>query len=90
MSGNFSAIKYIFHQLGTILSVKQKKQAVGVVVVIIIGSAFELFGVTAILPFIQILLTPEKIMESEWVKPFLSVFNINFFISTMHILQNQQ
>lgn len=76
MSGNFSAIKYIFHQLGTILSVKQKKQAVGVVVVIIIGSAFELFGVTAILPFIQILLTPEKIMESEWVKPFLSVFNI--------------
>lgn len=76
MFGNFSAIKYVFHQLNIILSVKQKRQAIGVVIIIVIGSAFELLGVTTILPFIQILLTPEQIMNSQWIRPIISMLKI--------------
>ena len=74
--GNLLAMKHVFHQLSVIINKKQKRQAVGVIIVIIIGSAFELLGVTAILPFIQILLTPEKIMHTKWLKPFIDIFHV--------------
>lgn len=84
--GNLLAMKHVFHQLSVIINKKQKRQAVGVIIVIIIGSAFELLGVTAILPFIQILLTPEKIMHTKWLKPFIDVFHVTDSMQMMLLI----
>ena len=53
MKNNLAAVKKIIQELVYILPDKQKKRAVVVLLVIIIGSGFELLGVSAVLPFLQ-------------------------------------
>ncbi len=46
-------------------------------VVILIGSLFELLGVSVMLPFIQALLTPEDLMVKPYIRPFMELFDIH-------------
>lgn len=59
-----------------ILTSKQKKRAILVFIVIVIGAGMELIGVSAILPFVSVLLTPEVIMEHPMAKPAIVLFGI--------------
>lgn len=98
MMNNFNAMKRIMQQLNYILSAKQKRRAILVLIVLIIGSGFELIGVTAILPFLQVLLTPDTIMEAEYLQPIVQFFHIDssngmlilvgFGIMLVYILKN--
>lgn len=76
MRGNLQAIKKVIRELGTILSQKQKRQAIWIFVVIVVSAGFELIGITAVLPFLQVMLTPEIVMESRLAKPFIHIFHI--------------
>lgn len=69
-------LKNMFIYLGYILNKKQKKQAIGVMFIIIIGSLFELLGVSIILPFIESFLTPEQLTEKWYVQKVMSIFHI--------------
>lgn len=86
IQGNFSSIKKLFKELNTILTVKQKRQSIAVLVVIVFSAVFELLGVTAILPFLQVLLTPEKIMQNEKIRPLLAFFHIRTSIEMMILI----
>ncbi|MBQ7582050.1 MAG: ABC transporter ATP-binding protein [Lachnospiraceae bacterium] len=66
----------IIKQVYFILNRKQKVQMVGMFVVILIGSMFELLGVTAMLPFIQSILQPEQLMEKPYIRFFCDLFHI--------------
>lgn len=59
-----------------ILSADQKRRAVVVLIVIIIGSGFELLGVSAVMPFLQAILTPETLMESKYLQPVIRFLGI--------------
>ena len=72
-------IKSIMYELGGILSARQKRQAMIVLITIIIGSGMELIGITAIMPFLQVLLQPEQMMNATYMRPFIYLFNINSF-----------
>ena len=59
------AVKDILHKLGYIMSAKQKRQYVLVTIVAFIGSLWELLGVSAVLPFVESIMTPEK-LDGKW------------------------
>lgn len=65
------AIRDILSKLNYIMNRKQKLQYLFVTAVALIGSIWELLGVSAILPFIQSIMTPEE-AKKEWYVAFFS------------------
>ncbi len=61
----------------TILNKKQRVQMMGMMIVILIGSVFELLGVSAMLPFIQALLEPQVLVEKPYIAFFVNLFGVN-------------
>lgn len=79
----------VFRQFWGILSRKFRIQFSLIFVVILIGSLLETLGVSVLLPFIQAILSPERLMEKEYVTIFIKLFNIqntNTFIIAISIL----
>lgn len=76
MKKNIKTIIDIIKELSYILNKKQKRYVVAVMIVIVVSSFFELLGVTAVLPFVQALLAPNVIFESNIAKPFIDFFQI--------------
>lgn len=70
------SIKDILGKIQYILTEKQKKQSIYLVIVIIFGSFLEMLGVSAILPFINAILTPKEVMQKWYVNIFTTIFNI--------------
>ena len=73
---NVKGLYLIIKQLNRILSIKQKRDVIFVCITTIVGSLFELLGVTAILPFLQALLSPDELLSNEWIAPIISFFRI--------------
>lgn len=72
-------VKTFFRMIGQvnyILTNTQKKKFVGLFFLGLGCALFETIGVSAILPFIQAILTPEKIMEEEHIADVLGVLKI--------------
>lgn len=67
----------ILFQIYSILNKKQRFQMVGMFFVILIGSLLELLGVSAMLPFIQAILEPEKLLEKPYINILCDVFQVN-------------
>lgn len=64
-------------QLNYIFDKKQKWQCMGIFVLIMIGSAFELLGVSAILPLITVILDPNLIYENRYCIILARIFGID-------------
>ncbi|MBO4266280.1 MAG: ABC transporter ATP-binding protein [Lachnospiraceae bacterium] len=75
-------LKTMICQLMTILNRRQRFQFIGMMIVILIGSVFELLGVSVMLPFIQALLDPNELMS----KPYISFFSNLLGLSDGHSL----
>lgn len=65
-----------FKELLLIFNRKQKLQFIGLFIAIFIGSIFELFGVSILIPFMEVLVTPEKIMEKEYIRQGMDLLGI--------------
>lgn len=63
-------------QLLGLLTVKQRKQAVGVFILVVIGAAFETLGVAAILPFVYAVMDTSQLWGNQYVVMFAGVFGI--------------
>lgn len=63
-------------QLNYILNKHQKKRALWLLVVIVLSAGFELLGVTAILPFVEAVVSPDKVMQNKYIISITSVINI--------------
>lgn len=59
-----------------ILDKEQKRNMVFIFFVILFGAGLETLGVSIMLPFIQMLITPEELMEKEYVKFFAGLLGI--------------
>ena len=73
---DLKTLKQMVYELYYILTSKQRWQMLGMFFVILVGSMFELLGVTAMLPFIQSLLTPEELLDKWYVQIFAEPMNI--------------
>lgn len=63
----FSALYRIIKQITYVLDSKQKKASIAVFLCMILSSGLELLGVSAIYPFLQVMLTPEEIKDKLYV-----------------------
>lgn len=73
-------MKKIASQLNYIFNKKEKIKILFVLLMVIIGSFFELIGVTSFMPFIEILMDESVIRENEY---------LNFFYEIFHFSTNQ-
>ena len=78
----FKKIRYIF-------DTKQKINIVILSIVIVVGSFFELLGITAILPFIDVATSPQSIQKKWYLKmlyDFLGLTDVNLFLAALACL----
>lgn len=70
MKHNIYAMGRMISQLNYVLDSRQKRACIGVFLCMVMSSALELLGVSAIYPFLQMMLSPEEIKEKwyvEWI-----------------------
>ena len=73
---DIKTLKNMIVHVYEMLNRRQRRQMVGMTFVVLIGSLFELLGVSVMLPFIQALLTPEDLMERAYIRVFADYINI--------------
>lgn len=76
MKHNFSALYRIIKQIIYILDGKQKRTSITIFLCMIFSSGLELLGVSAIYPFLQMMLIPSEI-EDKWYVSWIYYFNPN-------------
>lgn len=76
MKDSLKSAYEIFKELNYILSKNDKRRTIGILFLIIISSFLELLGVTAILPFMQAILSPGQLMENSFVRLVMDIFKI--------------
>lgn len=74
MKQNIQALGHIIGQLNYLLDRKQKKESIWVFVCMIFESGLELLGVSAIYPFLQMMLNPAG-MKGKWYVKWLYFLN---------------
>lgn len=73
----------LIHKINYIFNRKQKIRLIQLLIIIVIGAFFELFGVSAILPFIDVILNPMSIKSTSYLKFIYDLFDfqsVNSFI----------
>ncbi len=76
MKKNLLLFKQIIDEIIYVLDDKQKRRLLYVFLTIVISSGLELLGVTAILPFVQAVISPDQLFENALISKFCSVFGI--------------
>lgn len=66
--------KKIVQELGYIFNKKEKTRIVFILGIVIIGSFFELMGVTVFMPFIEILMDSSVVRENKYLNFFYELF----------------
>lgn len=66
----------LLHKVGYLFEQKQKKQLVGLAVLILIGGLLETLGVSMLLPIVTAIMDPEAIMEKEPVRDVAQMLHI--------------
>ena len=66
----------MLHKVSYLFDRKQKKQIVGLAVLILIGGLLETMGVSMLLPVVQAIMDPEAIMENDMVGKVVTALHI--------------
>lgn len=66
----FQQIKGIYSKFYYIFTAKQRRGCLFLFVLLFLGSFLEMLGVSAIVPLVQAILTPETLLENNFLKPF--------------------
>ncbi len=66
----------IMKQLNYILSKKQRKMVIALTVVILVGSVFELLGVSSVVPFVNAVISPDVMWSNRYVRQIADMFHI--------------
>ncbi len=74
--GDFKTLKQMMAHLWVILDKRQRIMMIGMIFIILIGSFFELLGVSAMLPFIQAILAPDELLSKSYIRFFVDLFGI--------------
>lgn len=88
MRNNYKALIQMLKQLNYILDNSQKRRAFWLLIVIIASAGLELLGVTAILPFVEAVVSADKMLQNKYVMkivPILGITNVNELLLLMGI-----
>lgn len=73
-------------KLNYILTPGQKKYGVLVFLLSIVSAVLETFGVTIVVPLLQAFLDPEALMQSEYIKPLVSFFELQSYREVIFVI----
>lgn len=71
------AVKRVVSRIQYLLSKQQKRSCIVIIIMIIVGSFLETLGVSAILPFIDAILSPETLTQKWYIKPFIQFLHLD-------------
>ncbi len=71
-----NSLRGIIDKLKYMLTPRQKRLSIVVMFMIVLGSFMELLGISAILPFIEAILTPKQLMNSWYGKLIVNMLGI--------------
>ena len=74
----------MFRQLKYVMTVRQRKQVVGILFLILVGAFFEMLGVSAILPFIESIMQPESMADKWYIEIIITIFNLKSTYSIIY------
>lgn len=66
----------LLHKVGYLFDKKQKRQLVGLGLLIFIGGSLETLGVSMLLPVVQVIMDPEAIMDNQLVAKVVDILHI--------------
>lgn len=64
----------MFKHLFKILSLKQKKMTIIVLLLTIFSALFEMLGISVIMPLVQVLTYPQQLMDESYIQLFANLF----------------
>lgn len=67
----------MIQQINHLLNRKQKRQLAGVMLLILISALLETLGVSVVLPLIQVLVMPDKLMQNVYVQSVMNILGIH-------------
>lgn len=85
MSKDLATLIRMWNQLRYIMTKKQKHQAVGIFLLIIGGALFATLGISAILPFIESIMNPDKLLSKWYVVILVDILNLQSTYSIVYI-----
>lgn len=76
----------ILRKLNHILSRQQKRQAVLVFLMTMVGAVFETVGVSIIMPLVQAMISPEKLLENKYIAEVAGIFSLDTPVKLINCL----
>ncbi len=76
MVNELRKVKDVWNKCQFILTKQQKKIGILVFGMTLLGAVVEMLGVSVIIPFVQIMILPEQLMENRYFAPVLEWFHI--------------
>ncbi|WP_022765760.1 ABC transporter ATP-binding protein [Butyrivibrio sp. XPD2006] len=70
-------MRKIISKLKVLLDKKQKRQMVGIVILMLIGGVLESLGIAMIAPVMQVVIDPQKVEESKILSGIYNLFNLS-------------
>lgn len=70
-------MRKIYKKLMVLLDKKQKRQMVGIVIMMLIGGILESVGIALIAPVMQVVVDPEQVQQSKWLSLIYNTLNLS-------------
>lgn len=75
----------ILKKINVVLSTKQKKQIITIVVLMILSAALEMCGISLIIPFIAMYTQEEIMLQNLYIEKIMTLFNISSLKELMFV-----
>lgn len=79
----------MWHKINYIFNRRQKRNLIILLILIVIGSVFELLGVSAILPLVSLVTNPRLVENTPWLRDVGDIFglsSVNDYITVMAVI----
>ena len=76
ISSNKTTLINLSIKIWKLLSKKRKFELISILILIILASLGEAISIGAVLPFLAVLTSPEKIFENDLAKPLIDFLNL--------------
>ena len=80
---NIKTFFLLLKQLMFILNSRQKKYFVSLILGSVFVGMLETLGVSVIIPFILVMLSPEKFMNNQYVRELMDMLNLTEYIQIL-------
>lgn len=77
MTKKISEIRQVCHEVKTVLSGKQRVKCLALIGMILVGSLFEMLGVSVVVPLVQVILSPDTLLQNPYLEGFLLKLHID-------------